>query len=315
MTIYTDIDLSPNVQKFLPVLPEEFFFHKDYNLKHPSAIYNSSISKIEASLKDFLDIYNRFTDVDFESVEKKYNSELTKNYKFFLYSLREHLDDCFHIVKCFTTPPRKENPDRNQAAWLKKNHYEITKDFFENIKPYKDYIDQIVNELKHNNGSIQGTAFYNEETPSEHCLGFFIANVINDVYEPVEKIHPQIQGIYTAFSYRRDLTYNLYNVFLLSEEIINFLKKNTEINFNLINPKSTKASDSKVVLYKQVMSMPLIHFPDEYIKPVPSLSLTKQNTLKLEYPSQLTIRPNKLNRVVTNHTADGHTGTFRVPYM
>lgn len=315
MTIYSDIDLSPNVQKFLPFIADEFFFHKNYGLKHPSAIYNSSVGKIEASLKDFLDIYNKFTGVDFESVEKKYNTELTKNYKHFLYSLREHLDDCFHIIKCFTEPPLKEKSDRNQAAWLKKNHNETTKDFFEAIKSYKDYIDQVVNELKHNNGSIQGTAFYNEETPSEHCLGFFIANVIDGVYEPVEKIHPKMQDIYTAFSYRRDLTYNLYNVFLISEEILNFIKSNTKVDFSLISPTLTKAPDSKIELYKQVMGMPLVHFPDEYVKPVPSVSVTKQNTLKLDYPSQLTIRSNKLNRVVTNHIGDGHTATFRVPYM
>ncbi len=315
MKIYSDTDLSPNLQKFLHVMNENVLFYKSYNMKHPSALYNSSLTKIDTALKDFFEIYKRYNENDFEAVEKENTSVLIKRYEDLLYCFREHFDDCIHIVKSFIIPPVKEKADRNQYSWLEKNANLLVGDFFSNINEYKKYIDNTVNELKHNNASLCCVGFYNSKGGNEHCLGYFVANVVNGAFEPIEKVHAKFGTAYTAFSYRRDLTYNLFNIYLLSEEIIKLLNEKIGIDFSLIKTNTVHASDIKKTMYVDLMDMPRIYFPDEYAKPVPSISITEDNKLKLEYPSMLTIKPNRLDRVVVNHSGDGHTKEFKIPYM
>lgn len=89
--ILSDKDLSPNLQKFLPVIDKKYLFNDDYNLKHPSAIYNVSISKIDDSLRDFFDIYKTLEKIknleEFEKKEKNKIPLLLKNYKIFYIAL------------------------------------------------------------------------------------------------------------------------------------------------------------------------------------------------------------------------------------
>jgi len=315
MRIYTDIDLSPNIQKFLPLIDEKRMFHKDYNLKHPSALYNVSIGKIENSLREFLEIYERHKTQDFEKSERESTPELLKSYKDFLYCAREYLDDCFHIVKIFIKPPQKVFLERIQLRWLEKNAGTTTKDFFANISEYKKYIDSSVNELKHNNAILGSVAFYNSKDKGECCLGYFIANVIDGAYAPIEKVHPKLGDSYTGFSFRRDITYNLCHIYNLSEEMLIFLRDKIGVDFNVLQPKVDSAPDNKKKLFKDVTELSRIHFPDEYLKPVPSVSITKDERLKLAYPSSLSIKPNKLDRVVVTHSGDGHTREFKLLYM
>lgn len=315
MNIFTDIDLSPNIQKFLPLINGNNLFYRNYNLKHPSALYNTSVTKIENALKDFLEVYELFKDKNFEEVEKNKTPLLLKCYKEFLYCVREYLDDCFHIIKSFIKPPLKIDKDRDQCRWLKNNATSIVDDFFKNISDYKKYLDNSVNELKHNNAILGSIAFYNKNNSKEHCLGYFIANVVNGVYEPVEKIHPKFGKTHTGFSYKRDLIYNIFNIYNISEEIILLLKNKIYLNIDLLKPKVKEAPKMKQELFKKIIDIPKIYFPDEYSKPVPSLSLTDDKRLKLEYPSQLSIRPNRLEKVVITHSGDGYTRKFRIPYM
>ena len=314
MKIYTDLDLQPNIQKFLSKIADTSLFHNRYGLKHPSALYNLSMAKIESSLKDFLEIYKKYDDKNFEEIEKENTPKLIKAYKELLYNFREHLDDCLHVVKSFIPPPSNEKTDRNQYAWLDKNAKSIVEDFFNKIDEYKRYLDSSVNELKHNNAVLCCVAFY-DSRHSEHCLGYFVANVVDGGFEPSPKVHTKFNEMHTAFSFRRDLTYNLVNIYNLSEEIISLLKEKIGIDFDAIAFQTIPAVANKREMFMDLMSMPRIHFPDEYLKPVPSLSITGDEKLKLEYPSMLSIKPNRLNRVVVNFATDGHTGKFAVPYM
>jgi len=191
----------------------------------------------------------------------------------------------------------------------------LVADLFNNISEYKKYIDGSVNELKHNNACLCCVAFYSSKGGNEHCLGYFVANVVNGAFEPIEKVHAKFGNTYTAFSYRRDLTYNLFNVYYLSEEIMRFLREKIGVDFNTLKASTVIASAIKKGLFIDLMAMPRIYFPDEYLKPIPSISITDDNKLKLEYPSMLTIKPNKLDRVVVNHSGDGHTQEFKIPYM
>ena len=315
MQIQTDIDLSPNLQKYLPRLDESFMYYNEHGIKHPSPLYNVSLSKIEDSLQAFLEVLSKYNNQDFEKVDKEFNGQLLKMYKDFLYACREHLDDCFNIIKIFIKPPQDIKKERVQFRWLQLNAREQTKDIFREIDEYKKYLDNSVNELKHNNALMAGIAFFDSQNGSNNCLGYFIGNVINGAYAPVEKIHPKLQDKYTGFSFRRDLHYNLFNIFRLSEVILDFLREKIGININAIDIKTNAAPEKKKEMFRKVMEISRIHFPDEYLKSVPSVVLNEKKCLKLEYPSQLSIKPNRLDRVVITLPGDGHTREFKMLYM
>jgi len=319
MKIITDNNLNPNVVKYLQEAQDKDLFYRDYGLKHPLALYNTSFNKIEDALRDFFKIYDSLKVEDFtptESNKKEHNNndkgrELLKVYRIFLYSLREYLDDCFHVMKAFVRPQSHFKDDRNQCAWLKKNIPSETSVFFDNIKDYKNYLDNIVNQLKHKNGILSYIVFYNE-TNREFHVGYFVANIKNDAYEPVDYIHKEFQGQHTAFSFNRDIRYNIFNVFLVSEEIVEFLKR-IGIKLNS-SEKSIKAPDRRTLLYKKIMDMPKVFFPDEYSKDVPSVCLLDDGSLKLEYPSKLSLKKLTCDKILLTHSGDGKTREFKILY-
>lgn len=313
MLIYTAKDLHPNIQKFLPNISEENLFYKQHGLKHPAAIFNTSVGKIESSLRDFFTAYDLFVDAGFDNSKPNHTTGMLNRYRQFLYALREYLDDCFHVVKCFIKPPVRVRDERNQYLWLKFNAAAAVTDFFTDIEEYKKYLDNSVNELKHNNGILGSNSFYSDLYP-EVCAGYFIANVVDGCYEPVEKIHEKFRGMDTGFSFRRDATYNVYNVYFVADAIQALLSTKLGINFSQISPRTQEVSENTRALFQRLMDLPRIHFPDEYLKPVPSVSLTKEGTLKLEYPSSLSIKPNRLEKGVLTHSTDGMTGKYRLLY-
>lgn len=290
-------------------------FYAAHDMKHPSGLYNVSIGKVDSAVSDFIEVLLEYRDKDFDEVDKKNTGKLLKTYRTALLTFREHLDDCFSIVKIFCEPPANEKKQRNQYRWLELNVKPEIDTFLDSVNEYKNYIDLSVNELKHNNGILAGIAFYDENDGSKNCLGYFIANVIDGAYSPVDSIHPKMQDVYTAFSFRRDLHYNLFNIYKISEDIIDFLRDVKGIDVGSKDVNITPAPDSKKKLYRDIMDMQRYHFPDEYAKPVPSVSLTEDNNLKLAYPSQLSIQPNRLNRVVLTHSTDGHTRGYSIPYF
>lgn len=172
-----------------------------------------------------------------------------------------------------------------------------------------------MNELKHNNAILCSIVFYNPENCIDNCFGYFVANVKDGAYEPIEKIHKPYNNSATGFSYRRDIVYNLFNIYYISEEMVALLKNKLNVDFTLLAPKLIAAAENKKIIFKNIMEMVRYHFPDEYLKPVPSLSLIKDNYLKLEYPSRLSIKPNLLSRVVVTQSGDGHTAKFKIPYL
>jgi len=120
--------------------------------------------------------------------------------------------------------------------------------------------------------------------------------------------------MYTGFSFKRDLTYNIFNIYNISEEILYLLKSKISDNIISTGIKVEKAPDFKQKIYRNIMDIPRFYFPDEYFKPVVSLSVSEGNLLKIEYPSQLTIKPNNLRKIVLSHSTDGHTREFAIPY-
>ena len=64
------VDLNPNIIKYLQKIEDKDLFYKDYGLKHPLALHNTSFNKIEEALRDFFKIYDNLRVKDFTPHEK-----------------------------------------------------------------------------------------------------------------------------------------------------------------------------------------------------------------------------------------------------
>jgi hypothetical protein len=339
MLIVTEKDLEPNLKRYLEHIEDRFLFHDNYGLKHPLALYNTSFGKIESDLQDFFDTYKNLKVQDFltktegnpdskifKSLKKWWNfilkskgdpdskiRELLKKYRLFLYSLREHLDDCFHVVKSFVPPQATFQDERNQYSWLRKNvidQYVIN--FLNNVEDYKKFLDGIVNELKHNNAVINYFVFYDEDT-KDFSLGYYVANVVNERYEPVAKVHEKFNGQETAFSFARDTRFNMCNVFRISEEIIKLIH---DLRISPTFPaKEYIKNEKRHLLYQDISGLPRCFFPDEYKKAIPSVVLNENGTLKLELPSKLSLKPLNYRRALQSMSGDGKTRSFALLYF
>ena len=71
MKIIADDDLNPNIIKYLQKIEDKDLFYKDYGLKHPLALYNTSFNKIEDALRDFFEIYDELK-IEASSIQKKF---------------------------------------------------------------------------------------------------------------------------------------------------------------------------------------------------------------------------------------------------
>lgn len=130
---------------------------------------------------------------------------------------------------------------------------------------------------------------------------------------PVPTVHQKYNGEDTAFSLARDIRFNIYSIFNISEQLI-LLIKSLKIPVNL-SATATEVIEKRKVLYENIFDLPLYFFPDEYKKEVPSISITREMFLKLEYPSRLSLK--KLPRTqnfVLYHSTDGKTAKYGLLY-
>ncbi len=315
MKIFSDQQLKPKIEQVLTQIENRFLFHQNYDLKHPLALFNTSFNKIEESLQDFFKIYDRIT---FDQLRQTQGGdipvrEIIKLYRVYLYSLREYLDDCYHIAKSFIAPDKNHKDDRNQYNWLLKNaQIPAVQNFLNATNDYKRFLDEIVNALKHNNAILNGIIFF-DEAAKEFYLGYYVANVVNERYEPVQLIHADYQGEHTAFSFGRDVRFNMYYIFAVAEELLKMI-----INLGIqpaVSSKSLPTNEKRETLFKNIMELPRTFFPDEYQKPVPSVSISDDKLLKLECPSMLSLKPlPRPHSVMLYHSPDGKTRSFALLY-
>lgn len=314
MIIVTDINFHPKLIQELDLIDDSLLYYKDHGLKHPAGILNVGIREVEDALNDFFVLYKNFTIEDLTA--DKDNGKITgllKAYKTFLYSLKEYFDDCINIVKTLVPIKPNHKPTVIQYSWLEINEPALVEQFYKNIKEYKQYLDHIVNELKHNNAILSSIIFFNKRL-GIMSPGYYVSNVKDDKYQAVERVHNKFYGAETGFSFGRDIRYNIYNVYFLAEEIGNILRT-LNVKYSERKPELIKANETKYKLYSDIMELSRAFFPDEYSKPIPSVAILKDDTLKLEYPSRLSLKhPRLLDEMVTTMSPDGKTAIFAMPY-
>ena len=92
-------------------------------------------------------------------------------------------------------------------------------------------------------------------------------------------------------------------------------KEAMNLKTNFAGKITKKKSNKRESLYKKIMDMPRVFFPDEYSKNVPSVYLLKEGGLKLEYPSiSLSLQKLTCGKMLLSHSGDGKTREFKVLY-
>ena len=292
------------------ILNSEFqhsLYHLSYGFRHPQAIYNVSYSTVLEKFSKIVSVLEKVSlerpFVDPKNI--KWDSELLECQKNLLYAIMEHFDDCENILACFF--PRDANRSKNPHV----------KAFLKATKEYRDHIGSIANHIKHEQGRLRSLVLFNDELS---LPGYFVENAVGEnAIGPVEKIH---KGGNTAFSFSRDLRYNLFHLYTIAKHLGDAI---TDIVDAQVSPKVVeqivKPNFTLIEVASGISGLPRNFYPDEMKKPVPSVIVSSENDfssklVSMTYPDndyQISTLPEKM-KIAVAYRGDGVTKTFKLPY-
>jgi len=300
----------PDVKELLLSDIQVPLFYAVYGLRHPLAIYNVSCATVlgyfSKTITLLLQVIKERT---FLIKSKKDGSrELLENLldsqRDLLYALMEYLEDCDSILACFF--PSKDIRNKNTYVKLYRKATE----------EYRDHIGKVVNYLKHNQGRLRSITFYNDVFA---LPGYFVVGPTGESsLGPVEMIHSDGN---TAFSFARDLRYNLFHFYAVAQHLSNAIGGILSSERDYTSSKSETPDERVLEIASGISSLPLMFYPDEVLKPVPSVIIlqdhTSDTTITLTYPDhemRVDVVPRGM-KVIADHVGDGVTRSFRFPYM
>ena len=321
-----DGTISPSALNYLTSIPNNFYFLNQHARRPPLGIYNISFAQLTTDFSNLLDEY-------FETVEfirrnvgnlphgDSYYNGLIKAQKDLIYSLQAHIDDCYTILASLIDPTNvtdKIAKVRFTDKWLEKLKFPKLVQFKESISEYRNsYIAQLVNGLKHRQNRLRGIFFYNY---NEVRVGYYLEEPdTNGIPGPSLRLHKDGDS---AFSFAKDILFNLYHVYYISEILVNAVREALQHyqSFYLDYQKVSTAENEKWInVIRRVSIIHPLVFPDEINKPYPYFSFAEDNSnysLTLMYPVTLIPLefPQKM-RVCWISEGDGVSKSFRIPYL
>jgi hypothetical protein len=170
--------------------------------------------------------------------------------------------------------------------------------------------------MKHNQGSLRGLALFNDTIA---IPGYFVEHVdTNGAIVTHPDVHPIFQGMHTAFSFFRDVRFNFWLVFAVSEIIADVVEQVLPQPTN--NQVDTAADNLLLQLATRITRLPKWVYRDEETKPFPEIQVEDSfgvSSVVLEYPSNKTILPGLSGTysVALSFRGDGVSTTFQLPYF
>jgi hypothetical protein len=320
-----DGTLAPSALNYLEHIPDNYHFLNQHARRPPVGIYNVSFEQLTADFGNLLDEYFKTREFirehanEFPNGEKYYEG-LLKAQKDLIHSLQAHVDDCYAILASLIDPASvsaKVAKIRFTDRWLDTIGFPTLDTFKKSISEYRDnYLAHLVNGLKHRQNRLRGIFFYNA---SEVRLGYYLEEPDTDgVPGPSFNLHEDGN---TAFSFAKDILFNLYHVYYLSEMLVDaFSSALQHYQSFTLNPQKVSSENDKWldVLRRAFRIHPQV-FPSELDKPYPYFSFTENDSdqsLVLMYP--VTLIPLKFPqgmRIFGIFKADGVSKSFRIPYL
>ena len=312
-SIQKDGTLCPAAINYLGELPPGTVFHQAHQLRHPLSIYRLSLDNIADSLGRVAEQYFQITK---EAQAKNTNPEfnlMLECQKNFLRSLQEHLDDCYLVLKALVNPATVKHKEIFADRFVLKNKLPGAKSFFDAITPYKGSL-QIANKLKHQQGRLRGVTIFPSNVPH---LGYYLEEPhTNGTLGASRDVHPD-QG---AFSFARDLSWHLFNVYLISEKLVKAVttavKSLHQTTLSPSKPSLNEPLDAKWRnLISSISSMPAAIFPKEVAKGIATFELTGQSeVLTIKFPVHVKVKFATSLRTSLTTVVDAYNPTYQVVF-
>jgi hypothetical protein len=275
--------------------------HGDLGLRHPLAIYNTSIATVAQrfdhalrALSAIVPTAGPATDAQVSAADK-----LLESQEALLHGLMHHMEDCLAILKGFA---------RDDAAFKK---HASAKKYGQAVREYRSHIGIVVNRIKHQTGRLR--LLIVRLGASSFCGYFVERGLAGGAVGPDPDIH---KGGDTAFSFNRDLRYHMCHVICTSEQLARAVEALTSIPHIEGGPTAQPLVNAAV----NVASLAETYFPDEYEKPRPVLrfdgSVDDVHRLTAGFESSAGWRPFAGHTFHVNllFRGDGATRSWKVPY-
>lgn len=256
-SLLKDGTFVPCAVQILGQIPTEMLFHGKYKLRHPASIYDHSLQKI-------VDAYSKVA-MEYLSIteqHRKYNSlsmhteNLLEYQSQFLHALQEHLDDLWLVLKTLVDPRSVSCTSKFSDSYVLESKIPGAKSFRDAVADYKSSL-HIVNKLKHQQCFLRGVAVWS--SMGVH-LGYCLEEPDkNGILGPSEDIHPD-QG---AFSFARDLTWRLAQVYQCSEKLSKAIKKSIDSKGFSVKEIRGKPNTAWTDVVSLACKIPTAIFPKE----------------------------------------------------
>lgn len=284
-SILQDGNFAPVAVNYLGNIPDTMSFHEKHGLRHPFSIYHVSLRAVTEGFTHVLEEYNNEIKNYSAGTDVKFFKKLLGAQRNLLYTLREHIDDCYSVFKALVDPAHVTKKIVFADKYLQAAKFKELDKFNNSIESYKkDYLSPLVNSLKHSHARLQG--FYCHG-PSHIRLGYYLEEMGKDtVVGPSTRVHKDGNS---AFSFSRDLTLNLFNVYYISGQLVDSVQRFLEeaYNFELLPSKQNEYAETKEVI-ENAAALQQRFFQDELLKPCANISVesdSHDSRCILSYPS------------------------------
>jgi hypothetical protein len=332
---HRDGNLHPKAFNCLNLLPENFTYHKDHIERHPFSIYSLSLQNVMQSFQAVLDEIDLISTALFNADGRLDHplDRLPDLQRELLYALHSHIEDCYRILKVIH-PFDNNGKEKSVDSWLQKVKHPGYKNFYPEIKDYRNSFALIVNKIKHNGGQLRPIMMYSEEhnivartvkkgiqtfPRDARIVGYFLEGMQPDgCIGPDCDVHPDGK---TAISLNRDLRYHFANVYRVGHH----LRSAIATTVNKLHgeklppdaPVDTTSSYNMELIAERVSKLLPLFFPNEFFKKTPDVKFHRHNKnadLILEVPGSQYMAWDGEVRICYNQQMDAVCLNYRMPY-
>jgi len=260
-------------------LRSEWLHFEAHELKHPLSTYQISLDRIAAA---WLKVFPLLSRMEIEVALGRQTTDgemLLGAYEALLDRLNEHVDSCEQILRCLRPPIQDKKLKYHQKfldATKLPGWETLHKDV---IQKYRDpCLGVLVNELKHNAGHL---TLCNAATPDGPICGFFLNGPYpGGAIGPSRKLHKPMEGMHTAFSFRRDMSMHFWFVYQLGEAVAQCIEQTVKLDHGEIaievRPANVPADWTR--LCEECAGLKGAFFPDEETKKRPIIVVPKDGS-------------------------------------
>lgn len=228
--------------------------HVALGRRPPAGLYAVSLTKVNTRFRLLLDEHSRLVGTAGTDgrLSKPNLVDITERLDSFLDAMFEHLEDCLNVLGCFVPP----------AADVKKS--KPVRAYKNSILPYRNYLGNRVNHLKHTQGRLRWVLVLAE---GRTHFGYFFEGIRADgVVGP----HPVIPSKLDADSIAYTLRFHLYYLFEVGRHLSAAARQLATLGPE-VRSTGTQISQDLLSIVRDVAGLPLMFFPGESKHPWPDV--------------------------------------------